>query len=25
MSGVLMADRYLSSMTEADLDEVAAI
>ena len=25
MSGVLLADRYLSSMTEADLDEVAAI
>jgi [ribosomal protein S18]-alanine N-acetyltransferase len=25
MSGVLMADRYLSQMTESDLDEVAAI
>ncbi|SAL10360.1 ribosomal-protein-alanine acetyltransferase [Caballeronia sordidicola] len=25
MSGVLLADRYLSPMTEADLDEVAAI
>ncbi|SAL70094.1 acetyltransferase [Caballeronia terrestris] len=25
MSGVLLADRYLSSMTEGDLDEVAAI
>ena len=25
MSGVLLADRYMSSMTEGDLDEVAAI
>ena len=25
MSGVLLADRYLSPMTEADLDEVAAV
>ncbi|MBN3851108.1 ribosomal protein S18-alanine N-acetyltransferase [Paraburkholderia sp. Ac-20342] len=25
MSGVLLADRYMSSMTESDLDEVAAI
>ncbi|WP_233863163.1 ribosomal protein S18-alanine N-acetyltransferase [Paraburkholderia adhaesiva] len=25
MSGVLMADRYMSQMTESDLDEVAAI
>jgi hypothetical protein len=25
MSGVLLADRYMSPMTEADLDEVAAI
>lgn len=25
MSGVLLTDRYLSSMTEADLDEVAAV
>lgn len=25
MSGVLLADRYLTPMTEADLDEVAAV
>jgi ribosomal-protein-alanine N-acetyltransferase len=25
MSGVLLADRYLSPMTEADLDEIAAV
>ena len=25
MSGVLLADRYLLPMTEADLDEVAAV
>lgn len=25
MSGVLLADRYLTPMTEGDLDEVAAV